>query len=61
MHESISRWNTVLSLSLASVVLVLPTLGAAQSSVAAGEVPEGLIGNDWSSIRAAYEAGRHAA
>lgn len=25
-----------------------------------GAVPEGLLANDWASIRAAYEAGRHA-
>ena len=25
------------------------------------EVPEGLAASDWSSIKAAYEAGRHAA
>ncbi len=28
--------------------------------LAPGEVPKGVAASDWSSIRAAYEAGRHA-
>jgi hypothetical protein len=34
---------------------------SAEASVATEEVPEGLSGGDWASIRAAYEAGRHRA
>ncbi len=58
--------------STLTAILVVSALGsgraAAQSIVteiietAAGDrVPEGLSVSDWSSIRAAYEAGRHAA
>ena len=32
---------------------------SAEVTVATEEVPEGLCGGDWASIRAAYEAGRH--
>ena len=42
--------------ALATAVLVLPSTAAAQ-----GDVPDGLSTTDWSSIRAAYDAGRHAA
>jgi len=34
--------------------------GKPQSLTSPDEVPEGLAKSDWSSIRAAYEAGRHA-
>ena len=48
--------TAVLHLSFASAVLVLPSTATAQS-----DVPDGLSATDWSSIRAAYDAGRHAA
>ena len=60
----------VLPLALAAVFVasVLGTGRAAGQSIvteinaaAADRVPEGLSTSDWSSIRAAYQAGRHAA
>ena len=41
---------------LVSAVLVLPSTATAQS-----EVSDGITATDWSSIRSAYDAGRHAA
>ncbi len=53
---STSRMMVGLSLAL---VLLFPVGSAAQ--LAPDEVPEGLAASEWSSIRAAYDAGRHAA
>ena len=47
-----------------AVALPLPFPGCPQAETATaargGAVPEGLASDDWASIRAAYEAGRHA-
>ena len=48
--------TSVVHFALASAVLLAPSTAAAQ-----GDVPEGITATDWSSIRAAYDAGRHAA
>ena len=37
-----------------------PPPGKTQNLTSPEQVPEGLAKSDWSSIRAAYEAGRHA-
>ncbi len=41
-------------------VPTLPVPGKTQQLISPDQVPEGLAKSDWSSIRAAYEAGRHA-
>ena len=64
MQQSIARLTGGFCLWLASAALLVASLGTAQSTRVldeAGEVPEGLGAADWSGIRQAYEAGRHAA
>ena len=43
-----------------AAVPALPVPGKTQQLISPDQVPEGLAKSDWSSIRAAYEAGRHA-
>ena len=38
----------------------VPPAGKTQQLTSPDQVPEGLAKSDWSSIRAAYDAGRHA-
>jgi hypothetical protein len=49
-----------MNLRTLAVVVVSMLLLAAPARADDAAVPEGLAANDWSSIRAAYEAGRHA-
>ncbi|MBK8090669.1 MAG: hypothetical protein IPK32_01365 [Verrucomicrobiaceae bacterium] len=57
--------KTICHLFLALLLAFAPPLcaeqgGQSQQLIAPDQVPEGLAKSDWSSIRAAYEAGRHA-
>ena len=50
---------------LSRTAVALPDEGASggkggAQQLAPGEVPKGVAASDWQSIRAAYEAGRHA-
>ena len=61
MQRSIARLMRVIRLSLALAAFLVPSIGTAQAPSPSDEVPEGLSSADWSSIRQAYEANRHAA
>ncbi len=58
------RQHLLSALALLALLTALPALSAApgksQPLRSLDETPEGLAKSDWSSIRAAYEAGRHA-
>ena len=65
MSAKALRIPALLCLGAQSLFLTPPALGQAQAQAVApttGEAaPEGLSKGDWAGIRAAYEAGRHAA
>jgi hypothetical protein len=50
----------VFTLAYISALCAAPPLAKPQQLTSTDEVPEGLAQSDWSSIRAAYETGRHA-
>lgn len=55
------RFSTLLWLAvLLSPLHATVPAGKTQQLTSPDQVPEGLAKSDWSSIRAAYEAGRHA-
>ena len=66
--QSLARASALLPLALAAALLALlpaalhagPPPGKTQQLTSPEQVPEGLAKSDWQSIRAAYEAGRHA-
>ena len=68
-RQSINRLHATARLGLPFLALLLLAAPSAQAATKPGkpqaiispdQVPEGLAQSDWSSIRAAYEAGRHA-
>ena len=56
----LAHWFGPALLLVFAVSLPAATPGQTQNLTAPDQVPEGLAKSDWSSIRAAYEAGRHA-
>jgi hypothetical protein len=54
------RLLTILLVMLQSVFVMAAPASKSQQLTSPDQVPEGLAKSDWSSIRAAYEAGRHA-
>ncbi len=61
MQPSSIESRGLLRLTLTFVAFLVPSIGTAQAPSSSDDVPEGLSAADWSSIRAAYEANRHAA
>ncbi len=64
MQQTIARLLGSIFLTLVSCALLVPSIATAQTTGVLDEVeerPEGLSSADWSSVRQAYEAGRHAA
>ena len=53
-------WFLACSLSLYVAPLHSAAPGKSRQLISPDQVPEGLVKSDWSSICAAYEAGRHA-
>ncbi|MCX6840566.1 MAG: cadherin domain-containing protein, partial [Verrucomicrobia bacterium] len=66
IHHLLLSGLTLLSAALMLLVLVVPQESTAalpgkpEQLTSPDQVPQGLAKSDWSSIRAAYEAGRHA-
>ena len=61
MQPSSIESRGLLRLTLTFVASLVASIGTAQAPGPSDEVPEGLSAADWSSIRQAYEANRHAA
>ena len=62
---AVGPFATAAAVALVIALLTLPAYaagltGKTQSLTSPDQVPEGLATSDWSSIRAAYEAGQHA-
>ena len=61
MQRSSIKVRGLLRPTLTFVASLVASIGTAQAPSPSHEVPEGLSTADWSSIRQAYEANRHAA